>query len=61
MEINLADIPHAFHLPRVDWNVVGTWIEKHCSKEQQAEVWKDLAMQWLDSLDQALGQRYRLI
>ncbi len=61
MEVKLSDIPDAVHLPRVNWNVVGEWVEHRIPVAERSQAWQELAMEWLDQLDRALGQRYRLV
>ncbi|MDB5341074.1 MAG: peptidase superfamily protein [Planctomycetaceae bacterium] len=59
MTVRLAKIPRAYHLPRIDWDVVGRWIAKHVPQAEQPQAWTDIVDQWLDRLDRALGKKNR--
>lgn len=59
MTIRLAKIPRAYHLPQVDWDVVGRWISRHVPQAEQSQAWSDVVDQWLDRLDRALGKKNR--
>ena len=61
MSVKLSDIRGAFHLPRVNWRTVRHFVETTVPAAKHAETWSTLAMQWLETLDQALGERYRCI
>lgn len=59
MTVKLADIPGAFHLPRVDWGVVDLWMKSHVPPAERPQAWTTAIDQWLDALDQALGGNNR--
>lgn len=61
MNINLAEIPHAFQLPRVDWPVVRHWIEQAVPQTERPAAWTQILLQWFETLEAALGESYRCI
>jgi hypothetical protein len=60
MILNLAEIPGAFHLPRPDWDVIRGWVESHVPQPERSEAWTNVATQWLEVLNTALGNRYQI-
>ncbi|MDB5346705.1 MAG: hypothetical protein JWP89_5082 [Schlesneria sp.] len=60
MVLNLAEVPAAFQLPQLDWQVIRRWIDQKVPQQQHAEAWNDVATQWLESVDTALGNSYQL-
>jgi tetratricopeptide (TPR) repeat protein len=58
--VNLSEIPNAFHLPRPNWEVIRAWVEQHVSESNRAQAGAEIADQWLQKLDDALGGGYRL-
>lgn len=61
MPIKLSEIPWAYHFPRPNWVVIREWIEDHVPAEQQPQAWDDAALQWLESLDNALPDEYQVL
>lgn len=61
MTVNLSEIPGAFHLPRPNWDVIRCWLEEHVAEPDRSKAWTEIAVQWLGVLDEALGNRYRLV
>ncbi|MDB5388503.1 MAG: peptidase superfamily protein [Planctomycetaceae bacterium] len=60
-DFKLSAIPKAFHLPRVDWDVVHQWMEQHIPESDRSQAWTQLATEWLEALNQALGNEYRVV
>lgn len=61
MQVSLAEIPGAFHLPRPNWLAIRTWVEEKVSEVDRKQVWTDIVYQWLDHLDEALGRSYQAV
>ena len=61
MTVSLFKIPRAFHLPRVNWDLVRHWIEQNVPVSERAKAWSTLAHEWLEAVDQVLGQTHRTI
>ena len=59
MTLNLTEIPGAFHLPRLNWEVIQTWVEEHVAEPDRGQAWEELVVQWLGILNEALGGRYQ--
>ena len=39
MTISLFKIPRAFHLPRVNWDLVRHWIEQNVPVSERTQAW----------------------
>lgn len=61
MKLNLSQIPGAFHLPRPNWDVIRGWLEEQIPEVEREQAWEDAISQWLDTLNQALGDAYRTL
>ena len=60
MEIKLSRIQHAFHFPRLDWHSVRVWVEEHIDKPEQSAAWREIVIQWLETLNNVLNDRYQI-
>ncbi|MFO1041133.1 MAG: hypothetical protein U0941_05060 [Planctomycetaceae bacterium] len=56
----LAEIPGAFHLPILDWNAIHLWLEDRVSEQDRYAAWASIATQWLQKLNESLGQQYQV-
>ncbi len=61
MALNLQDIPGAFCLPRLKWDAIKAWVDSHVAEPDQGEAWTDIAAQWLNLLNEALGGAYQTL
>lgn len=60
MNVNLSEIPDAYQLPRPDWHVVSRWITENVPEANRPKAWSDIAGQWLENLNNALGDAYQI-
>jgi tetratricopeptide (TPR) repeat protein len=60
MPLKLRNIPAAFHLPRPNWEVIRTWVEGHVAEADHATAWAEIAEDWLATMNEALGDTYRI-
>ena len=61
MKFNLSQIRGAFHLPRPNWDVIRGWLEKQIPEVEREQAWEDAVRQWLETLNQALGDAYQTL
>lgn len=59
MTIDLSNIPGAYHLPRPNWEVIETWVDRNVAKLRRPQAWADICTQWLGTLNTALANSYQ--
>jgi len=59
--VNLSEIPGAFHLPRMNWDAIRAWVDKHVPEPDRPQAWADIVDQWLAVLNKALGNQYQTV
>lgn len=60
MNVNLSEIPDAYQLPRPDWHVLSRWITENVPETDRSTAWSDIAGQWLENLNNSLGDAYQI-
>ncbi|MBS0203889.1 MAG: tetratricopeptide repeat protein [Planctomycetes bacterium] len=60
MNPDLAEIPGAFQLPLLDWNVIRLWLEEHVPEADRSKAWASIATQWLQKLNESLSHAYQV-
>ena len=60
MDVKLSQIPHSFHFPRLDWHSIRVWVEEHIDNAEQSDAWREIVIQWLETLNNALSDRYQI-
>lgn len=61
MKLKLSQIPGAFYLPRPNWDVIRSWLDKQIPEAEREQAWADVISQWLEALNTALGGAYRTL
>ena len=59
MTVDLSQIPGALYLPRMNWETIRAWVEKHVPESDRPQAWADIVDQWLGLLNEALGNQYQ--
>ena len=59
MTVDLSQIPGALYLPRMNWETIRAWVEKHVKESDRPQAWADIVDQWLGLLNEALGNQYQ--
>jgi hypothetical protein len=47
-------------LPRPQWDLLNSWVKTRVNEEDIPAAWSDIARQWLDNLQSALGRNYQV-
>lgn len=61
MAVSLFNIPGAFHLPRVNWDLVRDWVEQNIPLQNRTQAWSTIAQEWLEAVNHTLGGTYQTI